>query len=125
MRTILCDTCTMIWLLAGTRDLSKAARAAISHPEHRLAVSVGSLIEIAAKSARGRSPISVTLLRSRIADSFTDLTVGGDIAERMERLPPHHLDPFDRLIVAQAQANDAVILSPDPAFRLYAVETLW
>lgn len=78
-------------------------------------------MKVAKGRLRLREPIGVTL----IADDFTELPVTLKHAEEFLRIPRHHGDPFDRMLVAQARVEGATIVSHDRAFEAYGVPVIW
>lgn len=91
-------------------------------------VSAASAWEIATKSRLGKLPEwpSVIDVASAVADQgFEELSISVADAERAGRLPGPHRDPFDRLLIAQAQAHGLIVVSVDAAFDGYGVLRLW
>jgi len=126
MASILADTCVLVWLLDTPHRLSAAAVDGLGDPANRFFLSAASLIEIAALQSRGRICIDLPEARRMLAAMrFEELPITGETAERLVQLPRHHLDPFDRMLIAEAQLRHAVLVSPDDKFRLYDVATLW
>lgn len=125
---ILLDTHAFLWWMADDERLSPRARTVIIEPANTLLLSAASAWEVATKLARGRLRLPVTVDGVRIAVDrqriervpieFDDAIVAGG-------LPAHHSDPFDRMLVAQAQALGCPILTRDPNIGRYAVETIW
>jgi PIN domain nuclease of toxin-antitoxin system len=120
VKRLLLDTEAFIWWDAGDRRLGARARADIRHaPE--VYVSAASALEIAIKSALGKLKTSRTA-RQALADSaFTELPVTFEHAAALGDLPPHHSDPFDRLILAAARSEGLTLVSSDRYFALYDV----
>jgi PIN domain nuclease of toxin-antitoxin system len=126
---LLLDTHTFLWFIDGDTALSLYARQLIEDRTNERLISIASLWEIAIKASLGR--LTLTL-------SFTDLVakhVHGNAIELFEILPHHldvlttlpfyHKDPFDRMIIAQSQAENIPILSRDSVFDDYAIQRLW
>ena len=126
---LLLDTHTFLWFIGGDAALSPYARQLIEDRTNERLLSIASLWEMAIKASLGR----LTLILS-----FTDLVaehVDGNAIELFGILPHHldvlttlpfyHKDPFDRVIIAQGQAENIPILSRDPAFDDYAIRPLW
>ena len=90
-----------------------------------LFVSVASVWEFEIKSASGRFPGNVDLLEAVAALRCELLSVEAKDAVAAARLPPHHGDPFDRMIIAQARRRDPTIATHDRAFERYATPILW
>jgi PIN domain nuclease of toxin-antitoxin system len=119
---LLLDTRVRIWALTDPARMSAQVRATLSDPENDVFFSAASIWEIAIKFALGRSdvrvpPAQIAAEAGRIG--FTALAVDSDAAARVADLPPHHRDPFDRLLVAQAMFLPARLLTADPALARY------
>jgi PIN domain nuclease of toxin-antitoxin system len=94
----------------------------VDDTDNELVFSVASLWEIAIKSAQARADFQVdasTLRRSALDNAYRELPITGDHAVRVATLPPHHKDPFDRLLVAQAQVEGVVLLTADKMVARY------
>jgi PIN domain nuclease of toxin-antitoxin system len=109
--------------------LSATARAAIEDPANRKWVSVASCWEIAIKAVNGKlilgAPADVFLNRELARNNFDLLPITLRHATAVETLPQHHKDPFDRLLVVQAQIEGVPIVSVDAAFDPYGVTRIW
>ena len=114
---VLLDTHVLIWWDSGAR-LSAAAMRAIRSADEVL-VSSASAWEVAIKSALGKISSERTVSAAVHASAFTELPVLFRHAEAAARLPPHHRDPFDRMLIAQAHVEKLVVISRDKAFTLY------
>lgn len=124
---ILLDTHVLLWALFTPERLPKRAAEAIETPENSIVFSAVNIWEIAIKRALNRADFTVEPDRVRwaaLSTDFTELPVSGLHAQRVRHLPPLHRDPFDRLLVAQAQAEPLVLMSNDPAVADYEVN-LW
>ena len=126
---LLLDTHALLWFLAGEEKLSGVARALIEDKGNEVLVSSGSLWEIAIKVSLGKLGMSVPF-----EDAFPSLLDANEIRilqispghlRKVVALPFHHRDPFDRLLAAQAIADELSIVSRDPAFDAYGVRRLW
>lgn len=121
--SLLLDTHALLWWLAD-QPLDPQARARIEDPGALVAVSAASIWEIAIKRQIGRirfeGPLSDHLQRN----AFEPLAISVAHAERAGGLPPHHRDPFDRMLVAQAQAEDLTLVTRDDSFGAYEVKVL-
>jgi PIN domain nuclease of toxin-antitoxin system len=126
---ILLDTCTFLWLAEGDPALSHRAREAIVDPTNEVYLSPTSVWEIVIKHALGRLVLNVPADRyvpeQRELHRVDTLPVTETAALQLARLPLHHRDPFDRLLVAQAVAEGCTIATPDPLIRRYPVSTIW
>ena len=122
--TLLLDTHVILWWQRDDRRLGRAARRAIAEADI-VWVSAVSGWEVAIKTALGRlrldEPFSVLVG----ADDFTELPMTLAHASRLQQLPPHHGDPFDRMLVAQALTERATIVSHDRALESYGVPMVW
>jgi PIN domain nuclease of toxin-antitoxin system len=116
---LLLDTHAFLWWLSSPGELSQPAAAAIADRANEVQVSVISLWEIAIKWAIGKLHAPVDLA-SDVTDAgfqLLPLTVEHIIAT--ERLPLHHRDPLDRMLIAQAQLEGAALVTRDPQFPPY------
>ena len=87
-------------------------------------VSAATAWEIAIKASLGRIEMDRRLEEVAIQSGFEELPIRLSHAEAVEILPPHHRDPFDRMLVAQASAEGLVIVTRDPLIRRYDVEVI-
>jgi len=124
---LLLDTHTLVWSAAESTRLSPRARSLIADPDNDRWVSAASAYEIEFKRARDaaltRLPLNLEELRQRLI--FDWLPIGQHHAVGAGRLPRHHGDPWDRIIVAQALADDLTIVSIDPALPIYGAKVTW
>jgi PIN domain nuclease of toxin-antitoxin system len=105
--------------------LPEDARHAIGDRRSVVHVSAASLWEISLKQALGRVKTGDVVLVGELAtNGFVELPISAAHAWLAERLPPHHDDLFDRLLVAQAKAEDLVLVSKNPALSPYDVQLL-
>lgn len=115
-------------MLAAPDRLSAAGRQHLLAPEHDLYLSAASAWEIAIKASLGRLRLPVDpaeYVRTRLVQSQTvPLSITHEHALRVGSLPDHHRDPFDRLLIAQAQLEGLVIMTPDAHFSAYEVEII-
>jgi PIN domain nuclease of toxin-antitoxin system len=120
---LLLDTHTLIWW-ADDRPLAGAAAAAIRSPDNAKFVSAASIWEAEIKVQLGKLELEVDLAAGSLAHGLEALPITFDHARAAGRLPPHHGDPFDRMLVAQAQLEGLTIVSRDPVFDRYPVAVL-
>jgi PIN domain nuclease of toxin-antitoxin system len=121
---LLLDTHALIWILSDDPRLTAEAREAISDPETFVAVSPASAWEIEIKRALGKLDAPNDLLQ-QVADArFVPLSITLEHAITAGALPPHHRDPFDRMLIAQALLEGLTIATRDPRFERYAVTTM-
>lgn len=121
---LLLDAHALLWWLADDATLDAAARAAIASPANDVLVSAATVWEIEIKRALGKLDAPDGLVDAVVASAFQALPISLTDAERAGRLPPHHRDPFDRMLVAQAMRLDAVIVSRDDVFAQYGLDVL-
>ena len=123
MKLIL-DTQVILWWQRDDRRLTKAAREAIAAAD-LVYVSAISGWEVMIKMALGRLRLDEPFPVLLAADDFTELPLTLAHAEALAALPPHHTDPFDRALVAQAQAEGATLVTHDRAFAPYGAKVIW
>lgn len=125
---LLLDTHAFLWFVAGDARLSRRARRAMENEEAVLFLSAASVWEMAIKSSLGRLTLpapAVDYVAGKVRGGLQMLSVDWSHAAAVETLPFHHRDPFDRVLVAQAQAEKLAIVTGDVAFRQYDVQILW
>jgi PIN domain nuclease of toxin-antitoxin system len=127
---VLLDTHAFLWAITNDARMSQRARNVYLDERNRLLLSVASVWEMAIKSSLGRLTFSKALTafldEQLSANGISVLEISRAHAEGVEALPFHHRDPFDRLLVSQALAERAPILSADAALDHYAgVTRLW
>ena len=117
---ILLDTCTFLWMAEGDPALSTHAQEAIVDPSSEVYLSPISVWEIVLKVSADRY-----VPEQRQLHRVDTLPVTEYAALQLSRLPLHHRDPFDRLLMAQAVAEACTIATPDPLLRRHPVSTMW
>jgi PIN domain nuclease of toxin-antitoxin system len=117
---LLLDTHVILWQLSGERDIASAAQEAI-RSARSLYVSTVSFAEIGVKASVGKLVVPVDLLDHILRAGVKVLALSPEHGLGVARLPMHHRDPFDRLLVAQAQAEDLAIVTADAHIPLYDV----
>jgi PIN domain nuclease of toxin-antitoxin system len=126
---VLLDTCALIWCALDETQLTGTAQTALESLDTEVFVSAASAWEIATKVRLGKL-LGAVGLAAEIATvvrrlGFTELPVSLDHAQRAGLLPGSHKDPFDRLLIAQAQAENLPIVSSDTIFDDYRVRRIW
>ena len=121
------DTHTLLWYLSDSNELSVNARNTINDAEY-VCISVASLWEIAIKHSIGKLDLELSI--SQIEELCLDkdiyiLPIKGNHLDELDKLPNHHNDPFDRLIICQAIAENMTIITRDTIIPNYPVKTLW
>ena len=124
MARLLLDTHAVLWALAEPRRLSELARTAVEDAQNEVFVSVVSGWEIAIKRALGKLHAPDNLEAGIRTQGFTPLLVTFHHAELAGALPPHHHDPFDRMLIAQAQAEGLILVTRDANIPLYGIRTM-
>lgn len=121
---LLLDTHTLLWWLADDPRLTGTARAAIAEPANDAFVSAASAWEIAIKARLGKVSMPDDLGEQLAANSLGPLPVHVEHALAARHLPDHHRDPFDRLLVAQAQIEGLTLVTADQTIGRYDVPVL-
>ena len=125
---VLLDTQVWLWMLAAPERLSASSWALVVSTDTELVLSAASAWEIAIKHGLGKlqlpEPPAEFVPRLMTRTGVTPLPVHHRHALHVATLPPRHRDPFDRLLVAQAQLEELPVLTADSSFRLYDVEVL-
>jgi PIN domain nuclease of toxin-antitoxin system len=125
----LLDTHSFLWFISGNERLSDPARTFIGDPDNLVYVSVASIWEIAIKHSLGKlalhRPFEELLTAELSGQGLEVLGIELRHLAELTRLPLHHRDPFDRLLVAQAIADSMPIISVDETLDAYGVQRLW
>jgi PIN domain nuclease of toxin-antitoxin system len=125
----LLDTHTLLWCFNASPSLTARARQLIENGSNEILVSAASAWEIATKVRLGKLPTGEELIgdfdRYLARLGFEGLPISLQHAVRAGRLPGDHRDPFDRMIIAQAEAEDLTIISNDRIFDTYHVRRVW
>lgn len=128
MNAVLLDTHVLLWWLQGGRSLSSQARTIVLDPATTALVSAASAWEIAIKFKAGKLDAGVLVARFHSIleeNRFVELPVSATHAIKAGLLEGSHKDPFDRVLVAQAQVENVRIVSNDKAFDRFAVRRVW
>lgn len=123
------DTHAFLWFTTGEPRLSDAARELISNPLNEILLSVASLWEIAIKASAGKLVLQpsfdAAILGQMAHNDIRLLGIEVSHVRQVMTLPWHHRDPFDRLLIAQAEVEGIPLISVDGVFDSYAVSRLW
>lgn len=126
---LLLDTHALLWWMTDDGGLSARARSSIEQTRNTVLVSAASAWEIATKVRLGKLPTAADLAADfRVIverEGFELLAITADHAIRAGLLPGSHKDPFDRMLIAQAQAEDLALVSNEELFDSYGVRRIW
>jgi PIN domain nuclease of toxin-antitoxin system len=126
---ILLDTCTFLWLAQDAPDLSNKAKALFQNPQNAVYLSSVSVWEIIVKNQLGKLPLPNTaekFIQQQCEQHFIQyLALDEKAVFQLDRLPNHHRDPFDRMLICQAIAHDLTLLTSDKLIVQYPVATAW
>lgn len=125
---VLVDTHVFIWASDSSHLLSNSAREILADPDTIRIISTASLWEMQIKLAIGKLPLRLPLVEmvreQQEQNGFEILPITLNHVLALENLPMHHKDPFDRLLIAQAQSENLPLLSADAVFDLYPIQRL-
>ena len=128
---LLLDTHTLLWLVDGNPNLSTGAQAALCDSANALFLSVASVWELSIKTSRTNpqltlnDPLVQYIAKWTAAYQIQVLPIDLSHALHVAGLPKRHADPFDRLLISQAQVEAMTLVSADRKFALYSVPVLW
>lgn len=126
---LLIDTPALLWFLRDDPQLSAPAKSAILDQTNRKLVSIASCWEIAIKAGLGKlrlgEPAERLLSRELASNNFDLLPISLAHATSVERLPKHHKDPFDRILIAQCLLDALSIVGADAVFDAYGIVRIW
>ena len=125
---LLLDTCEFLWLVSGDAKLPASLAAAVRDPQNQVFLSVVSFWEISVKYNLGRLPLPEPpvpfIQQQRERHFIASLVLDETAVAKLSGLPALHRDPFDRMLVCQAQAHGLTLASSDPLIRQYPVTLL-
>lgn len=126
---LLLDTHALLWWWTNDKQLSSAARAAIADERHAVLVSAASVWEISTKYRLGKlamAAVALAQFQSLIeADGFEHLPITWPHSLRAGAYPQEHRDPFDRMLAAQSELEQARLVTCDSAFDAFNTSVLW
>ncbi|OQX08611.1 MAG: twitching motility protein PilT [Desulfobulbaceae bacterium A2] len=129
MPRLLLDTHVFLWWVNDDPKLTAVARLAIADANNACYLSLASCWEMAIKSSLGRlqlaKPVARFVTEQLATNGFTLLNIDLRHATKVEKLPFHHRDPFDRLLISQAITEKLTLVSADSIFSGYGVNLLW
>lgn len=124
---LLIDTHILIWFLEGNNLLPKSRRQIISNSQNEVFVSIASLWEMAIKISLGKLTLTKPLtdvIKQMAIENIEILPIYPEHTFQVSIMPFHHRDPFDRIIIAQAQIENLPIMTNDSEFGNYSVKIL-
>jgi len=125
---LLLDTHAFLWYITGDKQLTDKIVKKINDSTNRCFISIASIWEIVIKLSLGKLEIVGgfhTIEDFLQNNDFEILPIDFDDTKRLLTLEFHHRDPFDRMIIAQAQSSKVIIISKDRYFKAYGIEVLW
>ena len=122
---LLLDTHAALWFLGGDDRLGEAAMRELTDDTNLVLLSAAVAWEVAIKRSLGKLVVADEYLSLLLGAGVQALPVSVEHAAAVERLPWHHRDPFDRMLVAQASVERAAIVSRDDVLRAYGVTLVW
>ncbi|MDO5687256.1 MAG: type II toxin-antitoxin system VapC family toxin [Neisseria sp.] len=124
MKRLLLDTHVLIWWLLEDKNLSQYATDLIADAANDVYVSAASIWEISIKMEKGLLNLPEQVFTVIEREDFIALPMTAFHAEQAGKLPKHHHDPFDRMLIAQAQAEGLILITADANIPLYGIRTL-
>ena len=122
---LLFDTHAALWWLSGDERFGQRAAGHLTDDTNQVLLSAAVVWEVAVKRSLGKLDAPNDFAPTLLGAGAQPLPVTLDHAAAVEGLPWHHRDPFDRMLVAQASIESAVLVSRDEAFRAYGVTLVW
>ena len=123
---LLLDSHVLLWWLDGSPRLSRDIGDVIGDPQKNVFISAATTWELAIKRTLGRLAVTTDDLNRVFTSGYAEkLDVTVDHGFAIADLPPHHRDPFDRMLVAQARSEGLTLVTHDRALKPYDVPILW
>jgi PIN domain nuclease of toxin-antitoxin system len=126
---MLLDTCAFLWIATDDEQLSEIARQIFKNPKNEIFLSSVSVWEIIVKNGIGKlplpSPAEEFIELQRLKHEIETLPLTEKAVFHLTKLPQHHKDPFDRMLICQAIEHDMTILTSDGLIVQYPVKTVW
>jgi PIN domain nuclease of toxin-antitoxin system len=125
---LLLDTHALLWWVSDHPSLSTRADKALNDPTNEVFVSAASAWEVTTKARLGKltaGPLAQDFIGEVRRQGFLPLAISLDHGHRAGNLPGPHRDPFDRMLIAQAQAENLVLVSNEALFDTYGIQRLW
>lgn len=129
MTDFLLDTHTFLWWSSASSQLSPAAYSICANSNHTLWLSIASVWEMQIKAQLGKlilpSQLQTIIQVQLLQNGIQILPITLDHIWQLDKLPFHHKDPFDRILIAQSLYMQYALISADPAFKRYAISVIW
>ena len=125
MKLLLLDTHILLWWLKNDACLNDVTRALIADADNIIYISAATTWEIAIKKSLGKLDAPDNIEKIIQIKGFDPLPISLSHGETAGKLPDHHKDPFDRMLIAQAQIEGLSIVTHDSRFKLYSVDVVW
>lgn len=126
---LLLDTHALIWWLAGDDRLGAAARSAMENPDNPVFVSAVSAMEVATKFRLGKladaAELALNFAQIVMQNGFLELPLSIGHAARAGSLRADHRDPFDRILIAQAELEQMALISNESLFDAFGIIRIW
>jgi PIN domain nuclease of toxin-antitoxin system len=126
---LLMDTHVFLWMNGDTQKLSENFKTLSRSGEHDFYLSVASAWEMQIKHQLGKLtlplPTQALIRQNQVENGIQLLPIELSHIAHLAQLPPHHNDPFDRIIIAQAALENMTVVTADQAFSAYPVSVLW
>ena len=126
---VLLDTHAFVWWLEGSPRLSRRARSVLEREGNEIFVSAATAWELTTKARLGRLPfaseVAADVFGAIVGQGFHPLDITTVHAQRAGWLPGHHADPWDRMLIAQAQAEGLAVVSNETRFDEYGITRVW
>ena len=126
---LLLDTHAFLWFVWGHKNLSGTAQTLIADPLNQIFFNAASHWEIAIKTSTGKliltAPFKDLIEQSLAKNNFKLMAIEVDHSDVVLRLPFHHRDPFDRMLIAQAMVQQMPIVNNEALFDQYGIQRLW
>ncbi|WP_315338340.1 type II toxin-antitoxin system VapC family toxin [Neisseria sicca] len=124
MKRILLDTHVLIWWLADAPNLGNKARLLIQNPQNQIYVSAATLWELSIKMAKGLLDLPEEIFDAVAEEAFEPLPIQWFHGRQAGFLPDIHKDPFDRMLIAQAQAEGLELMTADTVIPQYGIRII-
>lgn len=120
----LLDTHTLLWALADDKRLSPEAKSTIASEENAIFVSIATLWELKIKESLGKIKLPKNFYREIQPSGYELLNIHINHIEKLGKLPKHHRDPFDRMLISQSIVEELTLITQDQEIKKYKIKTL-